>query len=155
MPTSLTIKKVAAIALVLAIISVAMVSYYSGLFGHNSSSTTSNKETPHTIISEGTQYFVSDGAFRYIEFTISTFSTVSGSFNSTAGITIYIIPPSDNSSLSPHGVPLHYMYTTGHVEVGKIDTKLNSGSYDIMLANDNGLNAASVITFTSNLTSVS
>lgn len=137
-----------------ALISVAIVSYHIGIFG--GSATEKGGTTPvvtSTIIKAGSNFEVFDGSYRYIGFSLQSSSTLTGYFNSTVGITIYIILSSDNSSLSSHGVPLHYLYTTGHVEGGQISTQINAGSYDLMLANDNGGNSPSIVTFTTNFTS--
>lgn len=141
------------VALILALVSIAIISYRVELLSQNNASANglSSKNT-RTLISTGTEYQVNDGAFLYIEFSLNSTSAISGSFSSTAGITIYVIYSVDNSSFGSHGVPTYYLYTTGHVENGAINARLNAGSYDLMMANDNGLNAASIVTFTTNLT---
>lgn len=107
------------------------------------------------IIQNGTSITVSDGSFRYVQFNITTYSSITGGFSASEGITMYILYSSDATSLNSHGVPNSYVYTTGHVSSKTFSTNLKPGTYDLMLANDNGYNSASVVTFTAGVQIIS
>lgn len=126
--------------------------YHNNVFDKGSVGNSTVSGNGRVIIGQGTSITIADGAFRYIPFDLNVSSTLSGGFTASRGITMYVIPSSSASSLDSHGVPLSYRYTTGHVSEASFSTILTKGSYDIMLANDNGLNSVSVVTFTTGVT---
>lgn len=145
------------IGIVVVVIIVVAVTggYLGGLFGNHSSRTspsTSSSSSGVTIITKGTEYQVSTGSYGFDQFSLSSAATVSGSFSSTIGITIYIMNPTQFSSFSTTGIASSYDFTTGHVPSGSINTHLPAGTYHIIFANDNGFNEVSTVTISTNLT---
>ena len=133
------------IVLFLIIVSVVTNSTNSG-----SPSGVSNQpaHTPLIIVQSGNVYPLNAGSYEEIQFSISNPSTITGSFTTTntatRGIDFYIMTPDEFSSFSSSSQVNQYLYTTGLVTSGFIDTNLPAGTYYLIFNNNNLVETSSV-----------
>lgn len=102
------------------------------------------------LVKAGSNYTLNAGQYYSIEFPISQQETITGSFNTSHGITFYILTPSEYDSFVTSGSVSSYFYTTGHVSFGSIDTVLPSGTYYLLFLNTNLIIPTTVVV-TSNI----
>lgn len=99
---------------------------------------------PETVVASGTVWTLNAGQYEYLEFTTSATGALTGSFTATNGVTAYVMDPSEYASFSSSSSASSYVYTTGHVSSGSMNTNLGSGSYYLVLENTNLITTTSV-----------
>ena len=99
---------------------------------------------PTILISAGTVYPISAGSYEYVQFSATQSATLTGTFNDTSSITMYLMTPSEFSSFSSTGTASSYQFTTGSVSQGTVNTNIASGTYYIVFVNTNSFTESSV-----------
>lgn len=99
---------------------------------------------PITVVASGTVWPLSAGQYEYAEFSTAASGTLTGSFTATAGVTGYVMNPAEYAAYSSSGSASSYLYTTGHVSSGTLNTNLAAGTYYLVFANTNLITSTSV-----------
>ena len=96
---------------------------------------------------KGTVYPIEAGYYQYGGFTINQNVKISGTFTATNGATFYIMTSNQFATFSSLGITSSYVYTTGKVSQGAINTilsKSTSQEYYLVFINDNLFQSSSV-----------
>lgn len=98
-----------------------------------------------TLISSGTVYQLNAGYYEYLQISITSYATISGGFSVTGGSsTFYIFTPSEYANYGANGTPSGYLYTSGQVTSGGVNTNLNGGTYYFVFTSDNSFGSESI-----------
>ena len=105
----------------------------------------SSHPPPLTIVSSGTVLQLGGSQYKSQEFTLNTGATLTGSFTVSGGsATLYLFTPSEYAAFTSGSTSLSYVYTSGSVTSGGVNTNIPSGSYYLVFASGNLLFSESI-----------
>jgi hypothetical protein len=99
---------------------------------------------PLTIVQNGVVFNINPRTAQPVGFNLSQSATITGSFTTSAPVTFYIMTPSEYASLLPSGTASSYVYTSGSVSSGSINTNVGAGTYYLVFVNYNSLTTDTV-----------
>ncbi|MCL5252900.1 MAG: hypothetical protein M1351_02270 [Candidatus Thermoplasmatota archaeon] len=137
------------IAVVVAVVVIAGIVIASGALSPSSNTPPPNNNPPppttQTLITSGDVWQLSSGQYEYVQISLSAYATITGGFSVTGGsATFYIFTPSEYANYGANGTAASYLYTTGQVTSGGVNTNLNGGTYYFVFQSDNSVNSESV-----------
>jgi hypothetical protein len=102
-----------------------------------------------TIASSGTVYQLAAGHFEYLgPWTVPSAATVTGAFTATggSGSNSFILTPDEQQAFGSSGstTPSSYVWTSGAVATGSINTNLPAGTYYFDFVNQDSFSTTSV-----------
>ncbi len=92
------------------------------------------------LIPNGTGYSLVIGAFNGVNFVVSQESRITGTFNSSHGVQVYVLTPAEFQSLVKSGNVSEYVWTSGVVAdqtVYQLDVTVQPGQWVLAFVNPN------------------
>ena len=113
-----------------------------------------NSPQPTTIVSSGTIYPLQPGRYQAINFTLNRDVRINGMFRSTNGIRAYIMTSSQLTIFSSGGAASSYLFATGRVTQGGINTNLAQvkGAVIHLVFHNDSLQSNSTVTIMQSIT---
>lgn len=139
----------AIVGVVIVVVVVVGVVIASGILSRSNNTPPTNNNPPppttQTLISSGDVWQLNPGHYEYVQVSLSAYATITGGFGVTGGsATFYILNPSEYANYGANGTASSYLYTTGQVTSGGVNTNLNGGTYYFVFQTDNSANSESV-----------
>ena len=105
-----------------------------------------------TFITSGTVETLSAGQYYSTGFVTNVSGTLTGTITTTNGITFYLLNPAEYANYTSSGIISSYIYTTGHIGSGSINTNIPSGTWYAVYDNTNLITSTTItigLSFTS------